>query len=141
MLTPSADQVLAAADRLHAAQVDGRLDALCDEHGVEVLTLHGSVARDEPDPHDLDLAVRFRTDDGDLVALVTALGDLVGLDVDLMDLRRAGVTGRARGLAHGAVPLYESRAGAFAEAQIAALSLAMDFAPLRREQLRLLAGR
>ena len=127
--------------RLRAALADGRLTALCERHEVEVLTLHGSVARGEPDPRDVDLAVAFRTDRPDLVGLVVSLVDLLGTDdVDVMDLARAGVIARARGLAHGAEPLYEATAGAFARLQMAAMALEMDFAPLRQAQLRLLAS-
>lgn len=142
MSTQGSDRVAAAVERLLAAQADGRLDRLCEEHDVEVLTLHGSVARGDRDPRDVDLAASFESERrGDLPSLAAALEQLIGLDVDLMDLRGASVTARARGLAHGAVPLFESRPGAFARAQMAALSLEMDFAPLRREQLRVLAGR
>lgn len=131
-----------AVRRLRQAHVDGSLDALCRRHDVEVLTLHGSVARDEPDPRDVDLAVRFQDGQGDLVSFLVDLVELMGTDaVDLMDLRHAGVTARARGLAHGAKPLFESGRGAFARAQMAAMALEMDFAPLRQAQLRHLAGR
>lgn len=115
---------------------------MCERFAVEVLTLHGSAARGAPDPQDVDLAVLFGDDHGDLLGLLTALGELMCIDeIDVMDLRRASVVARARGLAHGAEPLYECRPGAFAEAQMAALSLEMDFAPMRREQLRVMAGR
>ena len=131
-----------AIARLRRAQADGALDALCSELQVEVLTLHGSVARGEADPHDIDLAVRFVDGAGDTVALVNELIDLLRTDaLDVMDLGRASVTARARGLAHGAEPLFEATPGAYARAQMAALGLQMDFAPLRAAQLRMLAGR
>lgn len=136
-------RVLAAAAELRQASADGRLDALCENHGVAVLTIHGSVTRRDPEPNDLDIAVLFNDPQPDIVGLLLALEDLVdgGDLVDVMNLGRAGVVARARGLAHGAEPLYESRPGAFAEAQMAALALEMEFAPLRREQLRVMAGR
>lgn len=138
---PDASRVLAAVEELRRAQSDGRLDAICDGHDVEVLTLHGSAGRGEPDPRDVDVAVRFVSDDHDLVALQLALSDLVSLDVDLMDTHRASVTARARAFGHGATPLFESSPGAFARAQMAALGLEMDFAPLRRRQLETMAER
>lgn len=138
---PSVEQ---ARDRLLAAR-GSVLDELCERHDVAVLTLFGSAARGEDAPQDLDLGVLYLRRPASLLDVGGLLADLVGLlgveAVDVMDVERASVTGRARALGHGAIPLYEDAPGRFAREQMAALDLEMDTAPLREEQLRLLAGR
>ncbi|MEX0886153.1 MAG: nucleotidyltransferase domain-containing protein [Phycisphaeraceae bacterium] len=71
----------------------GELERLCRAHHVRRLDLFGSVARDDFDPQqsDLDLIVEF--DDqvvrsgfqGDYFTLLTALEDLFGRPVDLIE--------------------------------------------------------
>lgn len=94
-------------------------------------------------PGDLDVAVRLRDDAaGDLVDVVNALIDLTGTsDVDVLDLEAAGVVARARALGPSSEPLYEATSGDVARAQMAALTHAMETAPLRRRDLELLADR
>lgn len=58
-----------------------------------------------------------------------------------MDLGRAGVVARSRGLGGGSEALYERRAGEYATAQVAAVTTEMETAHLRRWDLRLLASR
>lgn len=126
--------------RLRAAAASGRLDALCLEHRVRVLTVFGSAARGEPAARDLDVAVvnepgqRF-----DLVALVTDLVALTGVDaVDLAHLNRAGPVLRERALV-GCIPLFESGPGRYADAQVAAIGERIETDALRRLDLELMA--
>lgn len=128
--------------RLRRAARDGSLADLCTHHEVDLLTLHGSAARGEPAPRDIDLAVLFAsgTSRPRLLDLVTALIDLTGTDeIDVMDVRRASPTARARALAHDAIVLHEARPGLATRHQMAALTLEMELRPLRRRQLELLA--
>lgn len=137
---PTPAQVLAARDTLLAAASDGRLDALAEEHGLRLATLHGSaVAHD--DPRDLDVGIGFvRGTRGNLPMVITSLVGLVGIDaVDVMDVDRASVVARARALGHGALPLYERVPGLWAREQMAALGLEMELAPMRARQLQLMA--
>ena len=98
------------------------------------------------EPNDLDVGVSFQRDtEGqrvrdprDRIALWTALVELTGyegidlvvLDVDNPVLRADALTG---------VPLYEFKAGEYAEAQIAAVGERRDTAHLRRRNLELMA--
>lgn len=88
-------------------------------------------------------AVRLRDDPAaDLIDVINALIDLTGTtDVDVMDLTAAGAVARARALGPGSEALYEAEAGAVALAQMAALTYAMETAPMRRRDLELLADR
>jgi predicted nucleotidyltransferase len=134
-----------ALAELVAASHDGRLDAICDQFGVLVLSAFGSAIRPSLDePRDLDVGVGFRREPhrkngtGDRIGLWTALVelteyegiDLVVLDVDDPVLRAEALTG---------IPLYESESGAYAEAQIAAVGERRDTAFLRRRNLELMA--
>lgn len=126
--------------RLRAMAADGRLDELCDRHGVAVLTVFGSTARGAPEPRDLDIAVLHRP--GRVVDYPGVIGDLqiaAGGDIDLAVLDGAGPVLRERALV-GVVPLYEYRAGDWARAATAAVLERMDTAWMRRLDLEQLAG-
>lgn len=132
----------AALGRLLTAATEGELDPVCERFGVEVLGAFGSAtSSDSPAPRDLDLAVRVASERcGNLVDLAAALHRVCGpAEIDLLDLRTAEPVARTAGLV-GGVPLYEHRAGAFAEAQIAAVLEEMDTAWLRRLELDLLSS-
>lgn len=139
-----AQHVREGISRLRQAAQDGALAELCARHGVDLLTLHGSAARGERLPQDIDLGVLFGSDEHarrHLVPFVVAVGDLAGTDlVDVMDVRRASPTARARALAHDALVLHEARPGLATRQQMAALTLEMELAPLRRHQLELMAA-
>jgi hypothetical protein len=108
-----------------------------------LLTVFGSAVDERRlrPPRDLDVAVRL-SPEADIVAVVNGLVDLAGsADIDVMDLDRANVVGRARALGPGCVPLYEAEPGGFARSQMAALTEAMETAHLRRLDLELLAER
>ena len=125
--------------RLERAAEAGVIDALCERHGVRLLTVFGSTARGEPDPRDLDVAVLFEHGvRPELLALMADLADLAGVDVDLAHLNRAGPVLRERALL-GAVGLYESERGALATAGTAALGERIDTDRSRRRDLELLA--
>lgn len=134
----------AALAELVAASHDGRLDVICDQFGVLVMSAFGSATRPSlAEPNDLDVGVGFRREPhqkygtGDRLALWGALVDLTGyetidvvvLDVDDPVLRAEALTG---------VALYESERGAFAEAQIAAVGERRDTAYMRRRNLELM---
>ena len=110
-----------------------------------MLVVFGSAV--DPDrtraPGDLDIAVRLRDGAaGDLVDVVNALIDLTSTsEVDVLDLAAAGVVARARALGPPSEPLYEATPGDVARAQMAALTYAMETAPLRRRDLEPLADR
>lgn len=110
---------------------------------MDLLTLHGSAARGDDRPQDLDLGVRFTSaaaGQRNLLPLIGAIVGLVGTDlIDVMDVRRASPTARARALAHDSQVLYEARPGLATTQQMAAQTLEMELAPLRRRQLELLA--
>lgn len=125
--------------RLRAAAVSGELDRLCVRHGVRVLTVFGSAARGVSHPRDLDVAVL--TEPGrrlDLVALVNDLVEISETDsLDLAHLNTAGPVLRERALV-GVVALFESSAGAFADAQTAAIGERIETDAMRRLDLELL---
>lgn len=137
--------VRAGLHRLHRAGADGTLARRCAELGVDLVTLHGSAAAGMDDPQDLDLGVLFATDAlarRNLVEMVTVLAELAGTDlVDVMDVRRASPTARARAVAHASEVLFEARPGVATRQQMAALTLELELEPLRRAQLELLASR
>lgn len=131
----------ATFDRLRAMADAGELDELCEEHGLDLLVVHGSVIDPEADPADLDVAVWPRAaDDFDLLEFIDDLGDAIGdHDVDVMDLSRAGVA--ARGLAlERCEPLYERVDGLFARRQMRALLELLDTTWMRDLSLRTLAS-
>lgn len=129
-----------ALDRLLAAASSGELDELCEARGVRLLAAFGSATRAEGEPGDLDLAVRFEDDAGDLLRLLEDLSRIAGTDgLDVMDLALADPVARERGLV-GTVPLFESERGAFARAQMSAMLERMDTAWLRHLDLDTMAG-
>ena len=141
-MTRSPYDALAA---LRSLAVSGELGALCVRHDVELLVAHGSAVDPEPlrPPRDLDLAFRARHGtEPDVVALVNDLLDATRFDdLDLMDLHRAGRVASARALSPDCVVLYKASPGLFASAQMAAITIAMETAWLRRMDLELPAER
>lgn len=131
--------------RLEAMAGDGRLDALCERHGIAVLTVFGSTvcgsaARGDSDPRDLDVAVLPRPGTPlEIMPLLADLQDAAGADIDLALLDTAGAVLRERALV-GTLPLYEYRPGEWARAATAAVQERMDTAWMRRLDLDLLAG-
>lgn len=131
--------VAEALQRLQAAADDGRLDRLGREHGVRLLTVHGSALDDPDEARDLDLAVALEPG-SDLVALVNALIDLTGTDaVDVMVLDGASPTARRNGLS-GALPLLQAEPGLFARTQMAAVLEFFETAEMRRLSLEQMAA-
>ena len=126
--------------RLRAAAASGELDALCERHGVRVLTVFGSAARGEPRARDLDIGVFFEPEvQPDVLGLINDLIAMTGVDaIDLAHLNRGGPLIRDRALA-GAVALYERLPGQFFAAQTAAIGERIETDPLRRLDLELLA--
>ncbi len=136
---------LEALEGLRGAAASGDLDRVCEQLGVAMLVVFGSATMPDAGrvPRDLDVAVRLRdATSADVVDVANALIDLTGTtDIDVMDLATAGVVARARALGPGSEPLYEGEPGAVALAQMAALTYAMETAPMRRRDLELLAAR
>lgn len=126
---------------LRDAAASGVLDGFCRRHGIRVLTVFGSAARGEPDPGDLDVGVLTEPDGsldvGAAVAELAALADFEG--VDLVHLNRGGPLIRERALV-GSLGLYESEPAALANAQMAAMAERVETDPMRRMNLRMLAG-
>jgi predicted nucleotidyltransferase len=136
---------IAALERLRAASDDGRLDRMCEDHGVDLLGVFGSAVRrwrdsTAPAPQDLDVMVRFRQGTvGDPLALINELMDLTGFDhVDLAIINDALPVLRVEALT--GLGLYEEHDGQWAVAQMAALGEFRDTAHLRRLNLETLAG-
>lgn len=127
-----------AVERLVAAAAGGEIDEICERHGVRLLGVFGSAAREgAPEAGDLDVAVSFRGRPAEL-ALLDDLTRLTGYDrIDLALLDGAGPVLRAEALV--GVPLFEDEPGAYARTQMAALAERRDTAPLRRLQLDALA--
>ena len=123
------------------AATSGQLDDLCRRHHVPVLTIFGSSARGEPDPRDLDVGVLTELDEPlDVGSAVVELAAMAGFDgIDLVHLNRGGPLIRERALV-GSVGLYESEPAALANAQMAAIAERVETDPIRRLNLRLLAG-
>lgn len=126
---------------LRAAATDGRLDALCDRHGIRVLTAFGSVVRRPADARDLDVAVLLEDPEAvDVLALLDDLVELTGVEaVDLVRLDHAAPLLAERALV-GCVPLYESVAGAYADAQSAAIGQRIETDHFRRLDLELMTS-
>ncbi len=126
--------------RLRAAAAAGVLDALCSRHGIRILTVFGSAARQEPGARDLDVGVM--TERGlplDALALIDDLVELTAVDtIDLAHLNRGGPLIRERALVD-CVPLFESVEGAYAAAQTAAIGQRIETDAMRRLDLELLA--
>lgn len=143
-MLPSVDPVT-ALERLRAAVDDGRLDAICEQHGVDLLGVFGGAVRkwrdaSAPEPHDLDIAVRFvEGTDGHSLALLNALMDVTDFDgVDLAVINDALPVLRVEALT--GLGLYERTSGGWAIAQMAAIGEFRDTAHLRRLNLETLAG-
>ena len=135
------DPIRRAADRLVDLCQVGALDELFIRCGVAGAVLFGSAARpEEPCPRDLDIAVLVeRGGHVDLIGLLDGLVGAMGTDrIDLVDLDRASIVLRAEALV--GVPLFETVAGAIAEAQVRATAERMSTAWLRRLDLELLAS-
>lgn len=143
-MVESCDARLALAV-LRDASRDGRLEQICERFNVRVMSAFGSATHESSlEPNDLDIGVSFRRepeskrDPRDRIALWAALVeltqyervDLVVLDVDNPVLRAEALT---------AVALFESQAGEFAEAQIAAVGERRDTSHSRRRNLELMA--
>lgn len=131
---------------LRGAVADGRLDAFCERHRLDLFVVFGSTADpDVVEPGDLDIAVRCDPTSetrADVVAIADELARWLDLDVvDVVDLARADVVLRSRALGPRTVPLHEGAPGAFAIAQMAAMAEEMETAPMRRRDLELLARR
>lgn len=129
---------------LVAAAEDGRLDEICDRFGLDLVSVFGSVLDDRvAEPSDLDVAVRFGPAvETDHVGVISALTELVGCErLDVLVLNRAGVVARSRALGPGSRGLFERERGAYALAQMAAVTEEMETAPMRRRDLELLAAR
>ncbi len=132
---------MAALAALRDAATSGALDEFCVRHRIRVLTVFGSAAREESGPRDLDVGALTEHDTPlDVVAAVTELTALAGFDgVDLVHLNRGGPLIRERALV-GSVDLYESEPAALANAQVAAMAERVETDPMRRMNLRMLAG-
>ncbi|MGB3053523.1 MAG: hypothetical protein WBB52_01615 [Acidimicrobiales bacterium] len=133
-----------ARDRLIEAAEQGHLDDELAALGVDLLGIFGSTAAREsaqvPDtePHDLDVAARFNGPVR-LLELIDLLVRTTGFDrVDVAVVNGNHPVLDAEALC--GIPLYEHAPGAFAEAQMAALSHRRDTAFLRRLDLEALAG-
>ncbi len=124
-----------AQTRLDAVVKSGQLTSLCEQLGVEIVTLFGS-AVSRPNPGDLDLAVGFRRGDPhapprDFLGVVNALGELVpGDHLDIMDLDRADPVAQMAAL-YGSRILYQASTTATAERQMAAFTMYHDTQWLR----------
>lgn len=131
-------EATAALATLRSAADDGTLDEICERHGVRLLSAFGS-ALTLPNPGDLDLAVGFRGQRRNLLALIDELIQLTGFDrLDVAVLDGANPVLRARALS--GLGLYEHTAGVFATEQMAALAEARDTAWLRRLDLETLGS-
>ncbi len=125
---------------LRAAALDGRLDEIADRHGLAVVTVFGSTARQEPEPRDLDVAVATRPGAAglDVLAVLDDLAVLTGSDdVDLMVLDGALPVARERALV-GAAALYEDEPGRYDRLRTHAVVERMETAWLRELELRVL---
>lgn len=90
-------------------------------------------------PGGLDVAVRFERSGADMLGVLDALAGLAGTSrLDLLNLNEASPVARERALVGGVV-LAEHVKGAFAIAQMAAVTQRMDTAWWRRWDLELMA--
>lgn len=128
-----------ARERLERAASNGELEQLCRRHAVELVVLFGGAAREESDPSDLDLAVRFSGGAGrDVLGLISDLYEVTGIEaIDVMVLNDAGPLARERAMVGGRL-LYAARPGLFAGEQIAAIMERLDTDHLRRLELALM---
>lgn len=117
----------------------GELAVLCEQQGIALLVVFGSVLAEVDHPSDLDLAVRFHTKSPDTLGFLDSLSrGMPGDYVDLMVLNDAGPVARERALVGGR-PLYEAHPGEFANAQIAAIMERLDTDWLRKLDLELMS--
>jgi predicted nucleotidyltransferase len=125
-------------DELRTLRADGALASVCEEHGIGLLVVFGSVLTAGASPGDIDLAVML--DEGRDPIRVTGaiIGWLRTNDVDVLDLRHADVVARYEALAKGEL-LYERDHGTFDELQIASVLRCADTQWLRDLQLAALA--
>ena len=127
--------------RLREAATTGAVAELCQRHDVDLLVVFGSVLGETSDPRDLDLAIRFGSSN-ETPEPLTILDDLYRLTgserIDLMVLNRATPLTRERALTTGE-PLFQGKAGDFANAQIAAIMERLDTDRFRAMDLELMA--
>lgn len=142
----------AAAARLVELGRNGSFDELFERFEVRLATVFGSSVRGHPQalggaaaadpgapPRDVDIAVAFSSESGDLVGLLDALASEIGpAEVDGLDLDRAGIVAEAEAVTT-CVPLYEVERGLYAERQVRAVVRRLDTAWLRRLDLEVLA--
>lgn len=130
-----------AYERLVAAAEDGRLAALCHRNAVLVLTVFGSAIDQDTEPHDLDVAVKFRSPgESDPLRLIEELADMTGSDeLDLMDLDRADPVARSIALTD-CQPLFEASVGDYIREQMRAVQERLDTGWLRAMELKRLAS-
>lgn len=129
-----------AFQRLRDAAADGRLEAIVHARELTLVTVFGSVVDDPANARDIDIAVMPRR--GTSLDILAVINDFLWLtgsdDVDLMDLGRAGPVARQHALTY-AEPLYESKPGEFARAQLQATMERMDTEWFRELGIRLMA--
>ena len=110
--------------------------------------MFGSVLATGVDPRDLDIAVRFCSGDGtddapkihDPLMILDDLYRLTGSErIDLLVLNRAAPLARERALTTGE-PLFQGKAGDFANAQIAAIMERLDTDRFRAMDLELMSS-
>lgn len=112
--------VAEVVQQLRADKESGALAELCDEHGVELLTLFGSARLYPERARDVDVAYQFRPGAmRDDLAVVNALGGRYGDLLDIMPLDRAGEVARYAALGPAEV-LVELDGGVFARSQMRA---------------------
>ncbi|MDR7301359.1 nucleotidyltransferase family protein [Haloactinomyces albus] len=128
--------------RLEAAAESGELSALCERHGIRIVTVFGSIGRGEDNPRDLDVAVLTEQDnDFDLLqarADFEELADVHDDNFDFAHLNNGGPVIRENALI-GSIGLYEAQPGEQLERGTAAAMERMDTDWLRRLNLKLLA--
>ncbi|WP_199036416.1 nucleotidyltransferase family protein [Glycomyces salinus] len=127
--------------RLKAAAESGRLEALCDRFGLDLVVVFGSTAKGAASPRDLDIAVSTRRGRSRLALLdlYEAFAEVTGpCDIDVMVLNRADPVARREALL-GTIPLYEHTPGRYVEVLMAALTEFAETAPMRDLSLRLMA--
>jgi predicted nucleotidyltransferase len=131
----------AALSALHAAAASGALADVCRRHAIRLFVVFGSVLDESRDPNDLDVAVAFEPGVvADVIGLLEELTTLTGVEsIDLLDLGRAGPVARERALV-ATLPLYEGEPGAFANAQMAAITERMETDWMRRLDLELMGS-
>jgi hypothetical protein len=108
---------------------------------VDLPVVFGSVITETGDPHDLDVAIRLgsRTQRHDPLTILDDLYRLTGSErSDLMVLNRAAPLARERALTTGE-PMFQGKAGDFANAQIAAIMERLDTDQFRAMDLELMA--